>query len=53
MIKKIIASFSLRDFLLLFGFGLLAHGLYLLYPWLAYTVCGILLLVGGFFMKAE
>ena len=40
----------LRDVLILIGLSLLFHGLYLLYPWLSYTVLGILILLGGFFM---
>jgi len=52
-VKKIIdllKKVTLRDVLLVCGLGLLAHGLYLLYPWLSFTVCGILILVGGIFM---
>ena len=46
-LKKI----SLRDILLVCGLTSLGYGLYQFKPWVAYTVCGVLVMVAGFFMK--
>jgi len=35
------------------GFCLLGYGLWLVKPWIAYSVCGILLLVGGLLAGRE
>jgi len=58
MFKKILPpkipfpKISLRDIFLISGVILLGYGLWLLYPWLGYAVCGLLfLIVGLFFMK--
>ena len=42
---------SLRDILLILGLSLLTYGLYQFRPWVAYTVCGFLVMFAGFFMK--
>ena len=50
---KAAKKINLRDCLLLIGLGILGYGLYLFAPWISFTVCGILILVGGFFMERE
>jgi hypothetical protein len=42
---------GLREILLISGFVALAYGLYLLRPWLSFSVSGCLLIVGGFFYE--
>lgn len=49
-LKKV---FDVRDVLVISGLSMLGYGLYLLYPWLSFTVCGALILAGGFFMRGE
>ncbi|MCE5211990.1 MAG: hypothetical protein LLG40_10585 [Deltaproteobacteria bacterium] len=49
-LKKVV---DVRDVLILSGLSMLGYGLYLLYPWLSFTVCGALILAGGFFMKVD
>lgn len=49
-IEALINAVSGRDILILSGLSLLGYGLYLLYPWLSFTVCGALILAGGFLM---
>ena len=53
MIKKIIKAITLRDVLIISGLSLISVGLYLFLPWVSFTVCGALVLVGGFFMEAN
>lgn len=47
MFKKI----SMRDTFLISGLSSLAYGLYQFKPWIAYTICGFLVMFAGFFMK--
>jgi hypothetical protein len=53
MIKKIIEAITLRDVLMIIGLSLISVGLYLFLPWVSFTVCGALVLVGGFFMQEK
>jgi len=47
MVKKI----QFRDILLFSGIFLLGYGLYLFKPWVSFTICGLFIMIGGFFMK--
>jgi hypothetical protein len=49
LLKKV----SLRDVLLVSGLALIGVGLYLFAPWVSFTVCGVIIFAGGFFMKAD
>lgn len=42
---------SLRDILLASGLSFMGYGLYQFKPWLSFTICGVIVLAGGFFMK--
>ena len=53
MIKKISGAITLRDVLIIIGLSLIGVGLYLFLPWVSFTVCGALILVGGFFMQEK
>lgn len=53
MIKRIIKAITLRDVLIIIGLSLIGVGLYLFLPWVSLTVCGALILVGGFFMQEK
>jgi hypothetical protein len=53
MIKKISGAITLRDVLMIIGLSLISVGLYLFLPWVSFTVCGALILVGGFFMQEK
>jgi hypothetical protein len=52
-IKALRSAVDGRDILILSGLSMLGYGLYLLYPWLSFTVCGTLILAGGFFMRGD
>jgi hypothetical protein len=53
-VKKLIGiinkAVGLREVLLISGFVALAYGLYLLRPWVSFSVSGVILLAAGFFM---
>jgi hypothetical protein len=53
MIKKFLGAITFRDFLLVGGISLMGYGLYLFIPWVSFTVCGVLILAGGFFMSEK
>ena len=44
---------SFRDFLIIIGLSFVGYGLHLLANWIAFTVCGLLLLIAGLFMKEK
>jgi hypothetical protein len=44
---------SLRDILLLIGIFSLGYGLYMVNPWISFTICGVLIMSGGLFMKEK
>lgn len=46
-IKKAV---DIRDCFVFGGLGLLGYGLYLFHPWIAFTVCGAVLLAIGIFI---
>jgi len=50
--SKVYAAFDIRDALVFGGLGMLGYGLYLKWgQWLAFMVCGILLMIIGYLMK--
>jgi len=50
--SKAYAVFDIRDVLVFGGLGMLGYGLYLKWgQWLAFMVCGILLMIIGYLMK--
>jgi len=50
---SVFSSISFRDFLLIAGLSLTGYGLHLLANWLAFTVCGVIIMVAGYFMKEK
>ena len=47
-------GFDIRDFLVLGGIAMLGYGLYLKWgEWLAYIVCGVLLMLVGYVMNGD
>jgi hypothetical protein len=52
-LKVLADALDIRDFILLGGLGMLGYGLYLLDPWIAFTVCGALLVVLSILMRAR
>jgi len=52
-IFSLLQKISFRDVLLVLGLCLMGYGLYLFAPWLSFTVCGVLIFAGGFFMADE
>lgn len=53
LLRILVNAFDIRDFILLGGLGMLGYGLYLLDPWIAFTVCGALLVVLSILMRAR
>jgi hypothetical protein len=51
LVGRVRAGFDVRDPIVLCGLVLLGYGLYLLRPWVSFTVCGGLILVGGILME--
>ncbi len=51
--SRIKKSFDIRDVFILSGLGLLGYGLYLFEPWIAFSVCGFLLMLIGYAMRGE
>lgn len=49
LIKAFGKVFGLRELLMVSGLLIFGYGLYLFRPWISFTVCGLLLIVGGFF----
>jgi hypothetical protein len=49
-IIKAVKEISFRDVLLVSGLTLIGVGLYLFLPWVSFTVCGVIIFAGGFFM---
>jgi len=50
--SKVYVAFDIRDVLVFGGLGMLGYGLYLKWgQWLAFMVCGILLMIIGYLMK--
>jgi hypothetical protein len=47
------AAFDIRDFFVFCGLVLLGHGLYLLRPWVSFSVCGTILMMFGFLMGGK
>lgn len=46
-------AFDVRDLLVFGGMAMLGYGLYLLRPWIAFTVCGSLLMLIGYVMRGK
>ncbi len=44
---------SVRDLFYFPGMAMLGYGLYLLRPWIAFAVCGALLMLTGYLMRDE
>jgi hypothetical protein len=45
------AAFDIRDFFVLAGIGSIFYGVYMVNQWLAFVVCGSIVLLLGFFMR--
>lgn len=45
----IMKIFDVRDFFVFGGLGMLGYGLWLLKPWIAFTVCGVVFMAIGLF----
>lgn len=51
-VSKVYAAFDVRDFFVFGGLGMLGYGLYLRWgEWLAFMVCGVLLMIIGYSMR--
>lgn len=44
---------NVRDFFYFPGMAMLGYGLYLYRPWIAFAVCGVLLMLTGYLMRDE
>jgi len=44
---------NIRDFFYFPGLVMLGYGLYLYRPWIAFSVCGVLLMITGYLMRDE
>lgn len=54
LMSKAKAAFDVRDFFLFGGLSMLGYGLYLKWgQWLAFMVCGILLMLIGYTMRGK
>lgn len=42
--------FNIKDVLFFGGLGMLGYGLHMVFPWLAFAVCGTLLMLAGYAM---
>lgn len=51
ILKRLCKLFNLRTNFLLGGLCLTGYGLYLFSPWISFTVCGALLMLGGYYMR--
>jgi len=51
--QSIYNSFDVRDCFVFCGLGMLGYGLYLLSPWIAFSVCGALLMAIGYLMGGK
>jgi hypothetical protein len=52
-ISTLRAALDIRVFFFFGGLGMLGFGLHLLQPWIAFTVCGILLMLIGWAMRED
>jgi len=52
-VGAIVSAFDIRDIFALSGLVSLFYGLYLLRPWLAFSVCGVILIAFGFLMGGK
>jgi len=48
---SIVNPFDVRDVFLIAGWGMVTYGLYLLAPWIGYSVGGFLLMILALLMK--
>lgn len=46
-------KFDIRDVFFIIGLGLLGYGLFLKEPWVAFSVCGSILIVLPFLMRGK
>jgi hypothetical protein len=54
LVSKSWNAFDVRDFFVFGGLGMLGYGLYLKWgQWLAFMVCGILLMIIGYLMRGR
>jgi hypothetical protein len=51
LLEKLKRFFDLRDVLAFGGLFVMGYGLYLLRPWIAFAVCGGILMLMGYLMK--
>ncbi len=45
--------FGVRECAIIMGLSMLGYGLYLYKPWVSFSVCGVLILVGGLYMSEK
>jgi hypothetical protein len=53
LIEKVRLGFDVRDSIVLIGLAMTGYGLYLLRPWVSFTVCGALIMAGGILMERK
>jgi len=53
LLRKVRAGFDIRDPIVLGGLAMTGYGLYLLHPWVSFTICGALLMAGGILMERK
>ena len=53
LVGRVRVGFDVRDMIALCGLVLFGYGLYLLQPWVSFTVCGALILAGGILMERK
>jgi len=51
LLEKLKKNFNLRDVLAFGGLAIMTYGLYLFRPWIAFSVCGALLMIAGYLLK--
>ena len=53
LVRAFWSSLDIRDFFFVGGLTMLGYGLYLLRPWLAFAVCGFMLMLTGYAMRGK
>ncbi len=53
LVGAVVSALDVRDFLFFGGLAMMGYGLYLFRPWVAFTVCGALLMLVGYAMRRD
>ncbi len=51
LVGAVVSALDVRDFLFFGGLAMMGYGLYLFHPWVAFTVCGALLMLVGYAIR--